>query len=35
LGDRYLVGLIPGLVGLAMLVYVFFLAAPVDGQGGK
>lgn len=25
-----LVGLIPGFVGLAMLVYVFFLAAPVE-----
>jgi hypothetical protein len=34
-GSSYLVGLIPGLIGVAMLVYVFFLAAPVDGQSGK
>lgn len=27
-----LCGLIPGLVGLAMLVYVYFMAAPVDGM---
>jgi hypothetical protein len=31
----YMVGLIPGLIGVAMLVYVFFLAAPVDGRTGK
>jgi hypothetical protein len=32
-GDRslYFVGLIPGLIGVALLVYVLFLAAPVDG----
>lgn len=30
-GDNpYLVALIPGLVGVAMLVYVYFLAAPVE-----
>ena len=28
----YLVGLIPAFIGLAMLVYVFFLAAPIDEQ---
>jgi hypothetical protein len=28
-GSPYLVGLIPGLVGVAMLVYVYFLAPPV------
>jgi hypothetical protein len=27
----YLIGLIPGLIGVALLVYVFFMAAPVDG----
>ncbi|MGH9593397.1 MAG: hypothetical protein ACRD5L_09930, partial [Bryobacteraceae bacterium] len=26
----YLCGLIPGLIGVAMLVYVFFMAAPID-----
>ena len=26
----YLCGLIPGLIGVAMLIYVYFLAAPVD-----
>jgi hypothetical protein len=35
LGEGYLVGLIPGLIGVAMLVYVFFLAAPVDRKGGN
>jgi hypothetical protein len=30
--EGYLVGLIPAFVGLAMLVYVFFLAAPIDEQ---
>lgn len=34
-GLFYGVGLIPGLIGVAMLVYVYFLAAPVDGQSGK
>jgi hypothetical protein len=29
-GVPYLIGLIPGFVGIAMLVYVFFLAAPVE-----
>jgi hypothetical protein len=29
-GVPYLVGLVPGLVGVAMLVYVYFLAAPVE-----
>lgn len=30
-GDNpYLVGMIPGLIGVAMLVYVYVLAAPVD-----
>jgi len=28
----FLVGLIPAFVGLALLVYVFFLAAPIDEQ---
>jgi hypothetical protein len=28
----YLIGLIPGLIGVALLVYVFFMAAPVDGS---
>jgi hypothetical protein len=31
----YLCGLVPGFIGVAMLVYVFFMAAPVDGQSGK
>jgi hypothetical protein len=35
LGEGGLAGLIPGLIGGAMLVYVFFMAAPVDGQSGK
>lgn len=26
----YLCGLIPGLIGVAMLIYVYFLAAPVE-----
>ena len=29
-GAPYLVGLIPGFVGVALLVYVFFMAAPVE-----
>ena len=29
-GSPYLVGLIPGLVGVALLVYVFFMAAPIE-----
>jgi lipopolysaccharide export LptBFGC system permease protein LptF len=29
-GAPYLVGLIPGLVGVALLVYVFFMAGPVE-----
>lgn len=29
-GSAYLCGLIPGLVGVAMLLYVYFLAAPVE-----
>ena len=29
-GSPYMVGLIPGLVGVALLVYVFFLAGPVE-----
>jgi hypothetical protein len=29
-GSPYLCGLIPALVGVALLVYVFFLAAPVE-----
>jgi hypothetical protein len=29
-GAPYLVGLIPGLIGVAMLVYVYFLAGPVE-----
>ncbi|MGD0346499.1 MAG: hypothetical protein ABSA85_07075 [Terracidiphilus sp.] len=29
-GSPYLVGLIPGLVGFAMLFYVYFLAAPIE-----
>jgi hypothetical protein len=28
----YLCGLIPGFIGVALLVYVLFLAAPVDGE---
>lgn len=37
LGGReapWLCGLIPGLIGLAMLAYVYFLAGPVDGGAG-
>lgn len=30
LGSPYMAGLVPGLVGVAMLVYVYFLAAPVE-----
>jgi hypothetical protein len=30
-GSPYLCGLIPGMVGVGMLVYAFFMAAPVDG----
>jgi hypothetical protein len=33
-GSVYLCGLIPGLIGVAMLVYVYFMAAPVE-QGPK
>jgi len=33
-GSVYLSGLIPGLIGVAMLVYVYFMAAPVE-QGPK
>lgn len=29
-GSPWLVGLIPGLIGVGMLVYVFFLAAPAE-----
>ena len=29
-GSAYLVGLIPGLIGVAMLVYVYLLAAPIE-----
>lgn len=29
-GSPYLCGLIPGFIGVAMLVYVFFLAAPIE-----
>jgi len=29
-GAPYLIGLIPGFIGVALLVYVFFLAAPVE-----
>jgi hypothetical protein len=29
-GSPYLVGLIPGFIGLAMLAYAMFLAAPVE-----
>lgn len=29
-GNPYLVGLIPGLIGVAMLVYVYVMAAPLD-----
>jgi hypothetical protein len=29
-GSPYMVGLIPGLIGVALLVYVFFMAAPVE-----
>jgi hypothetical protein len=29
-GTPYLIGLIPGFIGVALLVYVFFLAAPVE-----
>lgn len=30
-GSPYLCGLIPAMVGVGMLVYAFFMAAPVDG----
>jgi hypothetical protein len=30
-GSPYLCGLIPGLIGVGMLVYAFFMAAPVEG----
>jgi hypothetical protein len=33
-GSVYLSGLIPGLIGVAMLVYVYFMAAPAE-QGPK
>jgi len=29
-GSPWLAGLIPGLIGVAMLIYVYFLAAPVE-----
>ncbi len=29
-GSPWLVGLIPGFIGVAMLVYVYFLAAPIE-----
>jgi hypothetical protein len=29
-GSPYMVGLIPGLIGVALLVYVFFMAPPVE-----
>jgi hypothetical protein len=29
-GSPYLCGLIPGFIGVAMLVYVFFLASPIE-----
>jgi hypothetical protein len=29
-GGPYMVGLIPGLIGVAMLVYVYVMAAPID-----
>jgi phage terminase large subunit GpA-like protein len=29
-GAPYLIGLIPGFIGVALLVYVFFLAAPLE-----
>jgi hypothetical protein len=31
-GSPYLVGLIPGLVGVALLVYVYLLAAPLENR---
>lgn len=31
-GSPYMVGLIPGLIGVGLLVYVYLLAAPVDKQ---
>lgn len=30
-GSPYLCGLIPGLIGVGMLVYVYILAAPIEG----
>jgi hypothetical protein len=33
-GSPYLVGLIPGLIGVAMLVYVYLMAPPIE-QGPK
>jgi hypothetical protein len=33
-GFFYVAGLVPGLIGVAMLAYVYFLAAPVDGPSG-
>jgi hypothetical protein len=30
MGGVYLCGLIPGLIGAALLVYVYFLAGPVE-----
>jgi hypothetical protein len=29
-GGPWLCGLIPGLIGVAMLVYVFFMASPIE-----
>jgi hypothetical protein len=29
-GSPWLCGLIPGFIGVGMLVYVFFLAAPIE-----
>jgi hypothetical protein len=29
-GAPYLVGLVPGFIGVALLIYVFFMAAPVE-----
>ncbi|MGB8259422.1 MAG: hypothetical protein WCE75_03690 [Terracidiphilus sp.] len=36
-GDRegWFVGMIPGLIGVAMLVYVYFLAGPIEPGAGK
>jgi hypothetical protein len=29
-GSPFLCGLVPGLIGVAMLIYAYFLAAPVE-----